>query len=259
MKKTILISLAFILISCGPSQQERQEIAQLTCNIMGESRNMDGALRIKEINAAREKLGEPPFLGSDDVIKESFEYGLCTDLVLSNNEYRDLLISTKQDLKDARSAERKRRKDAEDRARQLEARISAEHKEATEARLRAEAKLASCIEANRRSLDPPTEDALLNNYISEINKRLINERIRRTLTKVDKTIRIELMRPDDYSATRRTIRDVDSFFKVTNTSNSTVTSMIVEMTEDQLKQRVRDFPIEDTKRATKVCSPQGIY
>ena len=85
MKKTILISLAFILISCGPSPEERQDIAQLTCNIMGESRNMDGALRIKEINAAREKLGEAIFLGSDEAIKESFEYGLCTDLVLNEN------------------------------------------------------------------------------------------------------------------------------------------------------------------------------
>ena len=104
MKKTILISLAFILISCGPSQKERQDIAQLTCNIMGESRNMDGALRIKEINAAREKLGMPSFLGSDEEIKESFDYGLCTDLVLrSDNEYRDLLISIKQQiLKEAR-------------------------------------------------------------------------------------------------------------------------------------------------------------
>jgi hypothetical protein len=92
MKKTILISLAFILISCGPSPEEMATIAQLTCNIMAESRNMDGALRIKEINVAREKLGMPAFLGSDEEIKESFEYGLCTSLVLNNdNDYRDLL------------------------------------------------------------------------------------------------------------------------------------------------------------------------
>lgn len=84
MKKLILISLAFILISCGPSQRDK-DIAQLTCNIMGESRNMDRALRIKEINAAREKLGEAMFLGSDEEIKESFEYGLCSELVLNEN------------------------------------------------------------------------------------------------------------------------------------------------------------------------------
>jgi len=51
---------------------------------MGESRNMDGALRIKEINAAREKLGEPVYLGSDEKIKESFEYDLCVSLVLND-------------------------------------------------------------------------------------------------------------------------------------------------------------------------------
>jgi hypothetical protein len=208
---------------------------------------MDGALRIKEINAAREKLGMPSFLGSDEEIKESFDYGLCTDLVLrSDNEYRDLLISIKQQiLKEARVRAEAARLEDEGRAIRM--------------RLKEEAKLASCIEANRRSLDPPTEDALLDNYISEINMSLINQRIRRTLTKVDKTIKIELMRPDDYNATIRIIRDVDNLFKVTNTSNSTVTSIIVELTEDQLKQRVRDFPIEDTKRATKVCNAQGIY
>ena len=92
MKKIILISLAFILISCGPSPEEMATVAQVTCNIMAETKNMDGALRIKEINAAREKLGKPAFLGSDDVIKQSFEYGLCTSLVLNNdNDYRDLL------------------------------------------------------------------------------------------------------------------------------------------------------------------------
>ena len=94
MKKTILISLAFILISCGPSPEEMATVAQVTCNIMAETKNMDGALRIKEINAAREKLGKPAFLGSDDLIKQSFEYGLCTSLVLRNdNDYRQLLTS----------------------------------------------------------------------------------------------------------------------------------------------------------------------
>ena len=117
MKKTILISLAFILISCGPSQKERQDIAQLTCNIMGESRNMDGALRIKEINVAREKLGKPAFLGSDDMIIESFEYGLCTSLVLkSDNDYRQLLISIDEEARlaeEARLTEEARARDLE--------------------------------------------------------------------------------------------------------------------------------------------------
>jgi len=110
IKKTILISLAFILISCGPSPEEMATVAQVTCNIMAETKNMDGALRIKEINAAREKLGLPAFLGSDDVIKESFEYGLCTNLVWSNdNDYKELLQSKKLQL--AKEAEEARLKE----------------------------------------------------------------------------------------------------------------------------------------------------
>ena len=57
MKKLILFSsILIVLVGCGPSQKEKEEIAILTCNIMGESRNMDASLRIKEINAARIQL-----------------------------------------------------------------------------------------------------------------------------------------------------------------------------------------------------------
>ena len=131
MKKLILISLAFILISCGPSPEEMATVAQVTCNIMAETKNMDGALRIKEINAAREKLGMPAFLGSDDVIKQSFEYGLCTSLVLNNdNDYRDLLTSAilkgvkEAEEEEARLAEEARARDREQQriAMQVEAR-----------------------------------------------------------------------------------------------------------------------------------------
>ena len=47
-----------ILSSCGVSQQDKEEIATITCNIIKSSRNMDAALRIKEINSAREQMGE---------------------------------------------------------------------------------------------------------------------------------------------------------------------------------------------------------
>ena len=57
MKKLILFSsVLIVLVGCGPSQKEKEEIAILICNIMGESRNMDASLRIKEINAARIQL-----------------------------------------------------------------------------------------------------------------------------------------------------------------------------------------------------------
>ena len=53
---------------------------------MGESRNMDAADRIREINAARKSIGESAFLGTDSDIKEAFQYDLCQELVL-NDEY----------------------------------------------------------------------------------------------------------------------------------------------------------------------------
>ena len=77
-----------MLLSCGPSVKEKEEIAVLTCNIMGESRNMDAAFRIKEINSAREQIGEDRFLGTDYEISESFELGLCKELVLNDKEYK---------------------------------------------------------------------------------------------------------------------------------------------------------------------------
>ena len=80
-----------MLFSCGPSVKEKEEIAILTCNIMGESRNMDAAFRIKEINAAREQIGEDRFLGTDDEILVSFELGLCKELVLNDKKYKTKL------------------------------------------------------------------------------------------------------------------------------------------------------------------------
>ena len=56
---------------------------------MGESRNMDGVVRIKEINTAREQIGEDRFLGSDDDIKNSVKYGLCNELVLNDPQYSE--------------------------------------------------------------------------------------------------------------------------------------------------------------------------
>lgn len=97
MKNIILfIPILLLLVSCGSSQKEKQEIATLTCNIMAESRGMDASLRIKEINAARIEIGEDRYLDTDEKIKESFEYGLCEELVL-NNDYQNKLLEAKKE------------------------------------------------------------------------------------------------------------------------------------------------------------------
>lgn len=59
----------------------------IACSIISETQNMDGAVRIKEINEARVKIGKEPFLRGDEIIKESLEWGLCEELVL--NEHYD--------------------------------------------------------------------------------------------------------------------------------------------------------------------------
>ena len=90
--KVMMASATLVLLSgCGPTPKEKEEIASITCNIMGNTRNMDSAVRIREINAAREKIGEEPFLSSDKKIKKAFEAGLCQELVLNDPEYDEKL------------------------------------------------------------------------------------------------------------------------------------------------------------------------
>jgi hypothetical protein len=96
MKKLIVLLSIFVLASCGMSEVDKEEIAIITCNIMSESRNMDAAMRIKEINSAREKIGEERFLLTDESIKESFKYFLCKDLVLNDEFYYENLEAAKK-------------------------------------------------------------------------------------------------------------------------------------------------------------------
>ena len=128
-KNLILLTLSILLLSaCGPSQEEiaeqerlaeeakvaelkqRSDLATVTCNFMAESeeriaklkkRNMDAAIRIKEINSVRERLGEDFYLGTDAGIKESLEYGLCRELVLNDPDYNSKLLETITVVKEA--------------------------------------------------------------------------------------------------------------------------------------------------------------
>ena len=142
MNKILIILSVVILASCGPSAEEKWQvemeqqrieqeaseklaqekanrIAAVTCSIMGETRNMDAAVRVREMNDAREKIGGEPFLRGDNAIQEAFEWGLCQELVL--NEIYD---ETLQPLKDAK---REREKiAAEERAEEY--RIAAEQR-----------------------------------------------------------------------------------------------------------------------------------
>lgn len=88
--------LAITLTACGPSQEEIDNAATITCNIMSESSNMDAGMRIKEVNAAREKIGASPYLGTDETIRESLDWDLCEELIKNNPNYVDLVVLKKE-------------------------------------------------------------------------------------------------------------------------------------------------------------------
>lgn len=132
-KKLFPLFLILFLFGCGPTLQEKEEIAIITCNIMGESRNMDASMRIKEINKARENIKAKRFLEGDAKIKESFEYGLCVNLVLDDPEYDNKILSIKEEIRVLEEQKRiAREKKAE------EARIAREKEEETERLLKIE-------------------------------------------------------------------------------------------------------------------------
>tara|TARA_B110000967_G_scaffold177549_1_gene191733 strand:+ start:119 stop:832 length:714 start_codon:yes stop_codon:yes gene_type:complete len=106
--KRLLLLTAIFLTACGPSQEEKTNISAVTCSIMAETRNMDGAVRVREMNNAREKIGGEPFLGGDDAIQEAFAWGLCQELVLNEN-YDEIF----QTLKAAKSERERKEKVAE--------------------------------------------------------------------------------------------------------------------------------------------------
>ena len=122
-----MLCLTLTLIACGPSQEDK-DVAAVTCAVMGETRNMDAAIRVREINAAREKIGGEPFLRGDDAIKEAFEYGLCEELVLN--------VAYDESLGYLKDAERERERIAAEKRAERE-RI-AEEKRAEEERIAAE-------------------------------------------------------------------------------------------------------------------------
>ena len=94
MKKLLALLLLFGIVGCSPSEQDIAEtrsqnidISISTCNLMKESSTNDGVFRLREINAAREKMGKELFLGTDSDVRQSIYYGLCSLLVLDDPIY----------------------------------------------------------------------------------------------------------------------------------------------------------------------------
>lgn len=118
MSRWIVILSMFLLMSCGQTQDQKNKIAAVTCSIMSETRNMDAAIRVREMNDAREKIGGEPFLEGDAVIQEAFGWGLCEELILNEN-YDETLNSLKDIKREREKIEAEKRAEEE--------RISAEN------------------------------------------------------------------------------------------------------------------------------------
>jgi preprotein translocase subunit SecD len=83
----------------------------------------------------------------------------------------------------------------------------------------------------------------LNQYIADINKALIDKRIRRNIKKRGNVISIELSDAEDLSLARSLIREIDPLLEI-NTLNASLGPVLqVAMSQDQLKER-RDFAIQ---------------
>ncbi len=68
-----IAAVLILLTSCGPSDEERNQIAMVTCNVLKLSN--DPIFRLKELNAARERLDEELFTGTDADIEEPYIAG----------------------------------------------------------------------------------------------------------------------------------------------------------------------------------------
>ena len=108
MRNLCLFLIVFSLVACGPTQEEQRQaeierqrvqkeaaeklareksarVAAVTCAVINETRKMDAAIRVREVNSARESIGAPPYTIGDDIIVEAVKFGLCEDLVLNDN------------------------------------------------------------------------------------------------------------------------------------------------------------------------------
>ena len=173
MKKFAITSIIFIFItSCGPSAEEKTNIAAVTCSIMGETRNMDAAVRVREMNDAREKIGGEIFLGGDDAIQEAFEWGLCQELVL-NESYNETL----QLLKDAK---RERERIAEEELAELRvewARIEVEQKAKKAAEQKAKKAAEQKAEKERIAVEQKIAKENEARFMEGLNEALIESKI----------------------------------------------------------------------------------
>lgn len=84
-----------------------EDTAAVTCSVMGETRNMDAAIRVEKINEARQSLGLRPYVSGDFFITEALKNGRCQQLVLDEAGFFAWFNDEQNKLRDAREQEQK--------------------------------------------------------------------------------------------------------------------------------------------------------
>ena len=87
MKKLLALLLLFGTVGCGPSSDEKERIAAVTCSIIKETKNFESSVRVEKINEAREKIKLPPYLDGDEEIIRSINFNTCELLVKNDESY----------------------------------------------------------------------------------------------------------------------------------------------------------------------------
>ena len=130
MKKLLALLLLFGIVGCSPFpediakiEKENTDIAISTCNLIKESLALDGVMRLREINVAREKMEKKLFLGTDRDILVSIRYDLCSLLVLDDSLYDSKLKEKKEN--EARREEAREREKVREREKARERRKAA--------------------------------------------------------------------------------------------------------------------------------------
>lgn len=52
IKKLLAIFLLFGIVGCGPSSDEKERIAAVTCSIIKETKNFESSVRVEKLNEA---------------------------------------------------------------------------------------------------------------------------------------------------------------------------------------------------------------
>lgn len=163
MKKIILIVGASLLVGCGPSQQEKERIAEMACAEIMATRNFEEARRIKILNEARLEVGLEPIVSSS-LFETNIRLGGRSSCIDYINPPPPPPPPTAKELEQQRIAKEKREKIEEENRIKWE---EEERKRAEERKIKEEQERIAAAEADRKAKE---KEKYIAKYIAENTK-----------------------------------------------------------------------------------------